>query len=219
MWNEFKSKDGRLLGFCKQDSGIFYFFGTRELPKDELPEVFPEFNFCFLKQVHGKEVIQADPSQMIEADGHWTNKKNQAVAIQTADCIPALIGSRNKVAAVHAGWRGVQKGILCVAGEVFEEPSHIYLGPHILKESFEVGIDVADDLQSCIKDENVLHPHEDSNKRRVNLTRIAESQVSQCFNIKELDSLAFDTFTDSRFASYRRLKGTKERQYSFVVLV
>ena len=65
----------------------------------------------------------------------------------TADCLPVLFCARNgtAVAAAHAGWRGLQAGVLeqtLAALAVLPEDVLAWLGPAIGPENFEVGGEV-----------------------------------------------------------------------------
>ncbi|PNQ91643.1 multi-copper polyphenol oxidoreductase, partial [Pseudomonas gingeri NCPPB 3146 = LMG 5327] len=69
---------------------------------------------AWLRQVHGVVVVEADPAVTAEADGSWTATPGVACTAMTADCLPALFCDRagTRVAAAHAGWRGLAAGVL-----------------------------------------------------------------------------------------------------------
>ncbi len=69
---------------------------------------------AWLKQVHGLVVADADPAVVGEADASWTDQPGIACTVMTADCLPALFCDRagTRVAAAHAGWRGLAGGVL-----------------------------------------------------------------------------------------------------------
>lgn len=101
----------------------------------------------WLEQVHGTEVVYApDNPSLPSADGAYTDIENQPCAILTADCMPVLLCNQQgtKVAAVHAGWRGLCGGIISKALEQFAPGDHVmtYLGPAISAKHFEVGAEV-----------------------------------------------------------------------------
>ncbi|MGH8462778.1 MAG: polyphenol oxidase family protein, partial [Pseudomonas sp.] len=69
---------------------------------------------AWLKQVHGVVVADANPAVIAEADASWTATPGIACTVMTADCLPALFCDRagTRVAAAHAGWRGLAGGVL-----------------------------------------------------------------------------------------------------------
>ncbi len=99
-----------------------------------------------LRQVHGTRVVPADDSEP-EADGVWTGKPGQPCGVLTADCLPVLLARRDgtAVGAFHAGWRGLQAGILDAAVESLApagENLAAWLGPAICRRCYQVGEDV-----------------------------------------------------------------------------
>lgn len=71
----------------------------------------------FVKQVHGVVVVRGealDRSGAVEADAITSSTAGLPVGIVTADCVPILIAREDgtRVAAVHAGWRGLAAGII-----------------------------------------------------------------------------------------------------------
>ena len=74
------------------------------------------------KQVHGRAVVRAegDPARMLthEADALVAEPGSGAtVGVRIADCVPVLIAdpASGRVAAVHAGWRGVVADVVGAA--------------------------------------------------------------------------------------------------------
>ncbi|AFI85253.1 multi-copper polyphenol oxidoreductase [Methylophaga nitratireducenticrescens] len=102
----------------------------------------------WLKQTHSTAVIHSSQwQQNIEADAIISNSINQVCAVMTADCLPLLITDKSgsQVAAIHAGWRGLQAGIIentlarfGVAGSEILA----WMGPAIGPKAFEVGPEV-----------------------------------------------------------------------------
>lgn len=70
------------------------------------------------QQVHGDSVITvtagSDPVTT-EADALVTNLRGIAPAVITADCLPVVVASASAVAVVHAGWRGLDAGVIAKA--------------------------------------------------------------------------------------------------------
>jgi len=102
----------------------------------------------WLNQVHENKVVLAeDTLENCPADGMITQQKQQVCAVMTADCLPVLLTNQqgNQVAAAHAGWRGLAKGILQETVNQFNNPANemiVWLGPAIGQTKFEVGFDV-----------------------------------------------------------------------------
>ena len=114
---------------------------------------------CWLQQVHGTTVIDAAAAgrsaQVVVADGAFSRDPGVVCAVMTADCLPVLLCDRagTVVAAVHAGWRGLQAGILeqTVAAMGVPSPGLLaYLGPAIGPLAFEVG----DEVRTAFVDAN-----------------------------------------------------------------
>lgn len=212
--------DGKFLGHRLLLPDGFAFFGSRFLSKEDLSHYFPNFTFRFLKQVHGNRVIEAT-ANLEEADGHWSSKENEALVIQTADCIPMMIHSPDRIIAVHAGWRGVEKNIFKEALKPIKDQDEITVvcGPCIGTQSFEVGEDVALRLLSSDphKDESSIHPHTDPSKRRVNLRQIVTNQGKSLHSEINLRFLDVDTFSSADHCSYRRNGPGAGRLFSFIV--
>lgn len=102
----------------------------------------------YLNQVHGTAVVRADvPSCATEpdADAVWTDARNLALVIQTADCLPVLIAHPTRIGAAHAGWRGLAAGVLeglVAAMAVPASEMRAWIGPAIGGTAYEVGDDV-----------------------------------------------------------------------------
>lgn len=106
-------------------------------------------------QVHGRRVRYARkptaPGKFAGTDGVATDRPGLTLRVQAADCVPVLIldPARRRAAAVHAGWRGVDKKILSEGvaqlKRLGSRPAdlRVFLGPHIQACCYEVGPDVA----------------------------------------------------------------------------
>jgi YfiH family protein len=88
----------------------------------------------------------ADP-RGCNADAAVASRPGDVCAVLTADCLPVLMCDRagTRVAAVHAGWRGLADGVLEAAVSALAvAPGEIlcWLGPAIGPDAFEVGPEV-----------------------------------------------------------------------------
>jgi polyphenol oxidase len=107
----------------------------------------------WLRQVHGIANVCADESlEPVAADAAWSATPGTVCAVLTADCLPVLLTDRagTRVAAVHAGWRGLAAGVIeqSVAGFVTAgiAPAEMlaWLGPAISAAHYEVDAQVRD---------------------------------------------------------------------------
>ena len=107
----------------------------------------------WLNQVHGQTVIDAGRvanqklATGIEADAAYTDQPGIICAVLTADCLPVLLCDRQgtRVAAVHAGWRGLAAGIVERTLDTLQLPGDqllAWLGPAIGPAAYEVGEEV-----------------------------------------------------------------------------
>jgi polyphenol oxidase len=167
----------------------------------------------------------ADSPQLVEADGHFGRQPTQALVIQTADCIPLMGVSRERVFAIHAGWRSIALNIVGATAATLEDkriPLQIFIGPHIRVASFEVGLDVRDQLnKSCptpTSPQDFTVAHADKAKCYYNLSMLVRRQVGHYFPQASIAELEKNTFLDREYHSFRRDRTKADRQYSFVVL-
>lgn len=107
----------------------------------------------WLEQRHGKHIISLDSARPNRAaDGAITTRTGRVCAVLTADCAPVLLCNRagSKIAAIHAGWRGIAAGIIENALRHFAEKDRVmlWIGPCIGPLHYEVGRDV---YSACIR--------------------------------------------------------------------
>ena len=172
----------------------------------------------FLSQVHGAiaSVLEGDESKDLvltrEGDALASASRDLACGVRTADCIPILAGDRRSgaVVAIHAGWRGIVRGVV-EAGilslrELASAPTDIVavIGPHIRERAFEVSDDVARELEAAspvsgVVDRGRAKPH-------VGLARIVRAKLN-ALGVGEdaIDDVGGCTMTEAeRFFSFRR---------------
>jgi len=102
----------------------------------------------FLNQVHGNGVVALDATSPhgSSADACFATQPLVACTIMVADCLPVLFcnAAGTRVAAAHAGWRGLAAGVLERAAGAFDASDDVmaWLGPCIGPTAFEVGSEV-----------------------------------------------------------------------------
>ena len=114
------------------------------------------------RQVHSDRVVEAREGSCGEADALWTARPGLVLSVITADCVPVVLASTGAsvesstgnerstaggpVAAVHAGWRGLEAGVVLRAVEALPaapESLISWIGPAIGACCYEVGEEVA----------------------------------------------------------------------------
>lgn len=217
------------LGLLYENDAVLVCFGQRAATKETFKQTYPHFHFLSIRQTHSDICIPAtDVASATEADAHFTGQMHRALLISTADCIPLMVYCKqtHRIAAVHAGWRGVENKLTIKTLEKLIQSGStnknfiFFFGPHIGSESFEVDEDVCVRLQKSSYD---LAPDDfiqlRNNKYFLNLQRIVASQItSVCGKYAEIHSSGIDTKTDLNFFSYRRERQTGERNLSWIVL-
>lgn len=114
----------------------------RQIEEQELP-------VAQAKQIHSERVLEARQGYVGRGDALWTGRRGLALSVITADCVPVLLAApaRSRIAAVHAGWRGIAAGVVERAVETLDVPPdeiEAWIGPAIGVCCYEVGEEVAE---------------------------------------------------------------------------
>ncbi|MFV9656875.1 peptidoglycan editing factor PgeF [Pseudomonas sp. NY15366] len=164
---------------------------------------------AWLRQVHGIVVAEADPAVVVEADGNWTATPGIACTAMTADCLPALFCDRagTRVAAAHAGWRGLVGGVLeatVKALNVAPQELLVWLGPAIGPSAFEVGAEVREAfVQQHAEAASAFVPSVNAGKFMADIYQLARIRLA-AIGVTAVSGGGFCTYSDPRFYSYRR---------------
>lgn len=164
----------------------------------------------WLVQVHGTAVAQADQLQgPVEADAAVAFMPGTVCAVLTADCLPVLFCDRGgtRVAAAHAGWRGLAAGVLaasvaamrCDAAEVLA-----WLGPAIGPQAFEVGEEVREAFVRDLPAAAAAFLPGQPGKWLADIYQLARLRLARA-GVREVYGGGLCTYADqARFYSYRR---------------
>lgn len=221
------------LGYEITRPELTVFFGGIHAQLDALKSAYPHFDFTRVKQTHSDIVVESVSDEMdfqIIADSHFSNAKNLALCVITADCVPVLFyhPPTGLIAAVHAGWRGIANQIIpktlnrVIKNGIQPQQIQVIIGPHIQKNSFEVGLDVRDQILASLDeasdiDVSDLAETTSPEKAHVDLNKIVRSQlVATGIEMENIFDLHIDTFSDGDFHSHRRDKEKAGRQISFI---
>lgn len=107
-----------------------------------------EEEWATVRQVHGSRILRVEaPGDAGEADGLWTTRIGLPLAVFTADCLGVVLHADGAAGVAHAGWRGVDSGVVArLRSEMTKaghDPHSAEVGPGIGPCCFEVGDDVA----------------------------------------------------------------------------
>jgi YfiH family protein len=171
---------------------------------------------AWLSQVHGCETFVLDDDaggvQGCEppvADAAVSHEPGRVCAVLTADCLPVLLCDRAGTccAAVHAGWRGLHRGVieaalarLCAPGaEVLA-----WLGPAIGPERFEVGPEVRNAFVGQDPGASGAFRADAGDRWLLDLYALARRRLAAA-GVRSISGGGLCTVSDAgRFYSYRR---------------
>ena len=168
---------------------------------------------AWLSQVHSTTTILADPAQVPCADASWTDAVGIACTVLTADCLPVLFCNLDgtRVAAAHAGWRGLANGMLESTMAAMQTPAErllAWLGPAIGADAFEVGAEVREAfVAQHPQAAEAFRPSRNPDRHMADLYRLARIRLAAS-GVTAVFGGGFCTFSDPRFYSYRRAART-----------
>ncbi len=137
------------LGFATDDDPA-----AMERNRAGLPEQIGSGPPSFTYQVHGAEVRRITAAHPPDdtrprVDGQATNLPGVAMAALVADCLPIAVAGGGAAAMLHAGWRGLQAGVIAAGvravrdlGATAEPELAAAIGPGAGPCCYEVGDEV-----------------------------------------------------------------------------
>lgn len=164
---------------------------------------------AWLDQIHSDVVAEAsDIVTPPRADACVARSGGRVCAVMTADCLPILFCNRDgdRVAAAHAGWRGLAAGIIDTTVGALGVPGHqlmAWMGPAIGPSAFEVGDDVR--IAMLARDGGTASAFVQNSRGRwqCDLYAIARRNLNQ-LGVSSVHGGGYCTYDDERFFSYRR---------------
>lgn len=217
-------------GLSYENDRVKIFFGNKNFATSQL-NAEKNFGLHSVKQSHGdifylvEDIKPANP--LPEGDALGTKLVNQFLFVKTADCLPILIHDpiSQQIAAVHAGWKGVANKIVPKVIEKYFKASKnlvLYVGPYIKKQSFEVRIDVLDQILSSVDSSlrNQISVDSHTDKFNLDLLDVLRAQIVFAFPNMGIDiqEAEVDTKTSTEFSSHRRDPASKGRNLSYIFL-
>lgn len=185
-----------------------------------------------LKQVHSdmvKPVSRLTEKEEVEGDGIILDRPGLAGVIRTADCTPLFVWNDDGTvgAVIHVGWRGLQKGIELRAIEQIEHffpgislsDLNAFLGPAIRQDCYEVGEEVYLEFAGKHYCADIFRPGKKPGKFLLDVKKgiVLSLQNAGVSATRILDSGICTYCERERFPSYRRLPGSGQRIYNFMI--
>ena len=224
--------------FDRLNQKLTHGFTTRE-PGNDYAKIADQTglvvrNIFYLEQIHSADVISVrktpDQNCLGKADAIVTDVSGIMIGVKTADCIPLLacgLGEKGRpvIASIHAGWRGVLRGIIqntmhvmvtefgCMAGQI-----NFVFGPCLRVKNFEFGFDDIALLEKRYPQEIVFQDYLPE-RPRLDLVATAKNILMNLgCDAQKIHDINLCTYErQDLFHSYRRGK-LKGRQFSFVHL-
>ncbi len=212
-------KSGVVHGISEVEEGSFNFYTSPKAVLNLLKiteKAGAKRNYedvILAEQVHGRRIHKTTPRLggyvKLGADGLISETPGQVLAVKTADCLPLLFYNplKKRVAAVHAGRKGLEKLIVQEAVIKMENPEvlRVGVGPHIKKCCYS--------FDSTLKSNFQKSYWSDYYEKRgdhifLDLTRSALDQLKkEGVKRENIEISEFCTFCAAhRFFSYRKRK-------------
>ncbi len=156
-----------------------------------------------------------------DTDALITDKRNVALAVFTADCLPIFLYDPKKpgIGLVHAGWRGSKKGIILRTISAMKEhfntnPGDLYaeFGPGIKSCCYEVGEEFGELFPQDLLERQGRYYLDlvSFNKKQLLSSGVREQNVSGCSDC---------TFcSNEKYFSFRKEKEAAGRMISVILL-
>lgn len=234
-------KEGFEHGFIGK--GIFQSAADRGQVKDFFRNWLDCSAFLLLDQVHGKNVldlrVESNLREFIElnergkpypadfqSDAVILNQdvcqgKRIGVGVLTADCVPLIVRRGSSFALIHAGWRGLARGVIAETLAVLKggktlakRDLEVLIGPCAGDDLYEVGAEVVDELGT-----KAVYREVEGKKVLLSLTGTAKKCIQLAAQAEvAIWSADICTIADERFCSYRRERKLAGRNIAFFVL-
>jgi len=168
---------------------------------------------CWINQTHDIRTVTLEQEITRDADAAVTRVPGTIAVVMTADCLPVLLCNRegSEVGAVHAGWRGLQAGVIQSALATMKSPNQqllAWIGPGISQACFEVGDEVRTAFMDTMQDAQTCFSAHGEGHWLCDLGGLAE-QVLKAQGVNDIFRDSYCSYRDAgRFYSYRRAATT-----------
>ena len=167
----------------------------------------------WISQTHGTHCVVLEQDRSRDADAAVTRQSGRVAVVMIADCLPLLLCNRdgNEVAALHAGWRGLQAGVVQAALErMRSRPAELmaWIGPGISQAHFEVGDEVLAAFEDSVDGAAEFFQAHGEGHWMCDLAGLAQRVLEQQGVTRVLRDSHCSYHDADRFYSYRRERVT-----------
>jgi len=189
--------------------------------KERFKRLFNVGELFLPEQVHGNEIIDLRNGVQSKLKGDGVRLSNRtstrmAYGIRTADCLPIIVSSNDEILLVHAGWRGLAKGIIEKAIKTLMDPgdAKIVIGPAASMDKYEVGMEVVEEIGS-----SASYTSQKPGKVLLSLQETALNQIVS-LGIARKEAYVSDicTISDPEFHSWRHDRDHMGSNLTFVIV-
>ena len=164
---------------------------------------------CWINQTHGTDAVTLELDNSRDADAAITRLPGVVAVVMTADCLPILVCNRDgsEVAAVHAGWRGLQAGVIqgtLASMKSSSDQLQAWIGPGISQDNFEVGAEVRTAFIDSMQDAESFFNENRKGHWLCDLAGLAERVLKRQGVVDVYRDLGCSYRDADHFFSYRR---------------
>lgn len=169
-------------------------------------------------QTHTAKVglVEENCTKFKNTDALISNLKNECIGVLTADCVPVILYDpvNNAAAAIHAGWKGLEKQIVSKAIDKMAKTFHskpkdllAYIGPSISQKNYEVGAEVIEKFEAIYPRKFFLKDFDKKTRKgKIDLWKIATLELISNQVIQDnIEVEGICTYDDQNYFSARRL--------------
>jgi YfiH family protein len=176
--------------------------------KSSKEKFLKKFSCIFLKQIHSSIIINIDSKHDRIGDGLVSGKKDVALGIKIADCLPVYIFNDEKICIIHCGWRSIIKGIAKKAKKMLGNYKYI-MGACIGSCCYEIKADLKEIFAKEYPDAIITR----ENKYFLDLKRAVKKDLGNKYLLDDLNLCT--KCHPEYFYSFRRGDG-KKRNYAII---